>query len=150
MAAAYSTINVRPRVGEIARDLAKSRGIPVGALIEQLVEAAAVSSGIVTQTIYEAPRVETVDGQLRIRLDDVFLQIPARHGAAFAQHLRSAADNRPPVLDLDMPEIVFIARRGVGVVVEITRGDGQRVRSITGVYEARQVADAIDQHLSAQ
>ena len=142
--AAYSTLNVSPHVAGLARALAKSRGIPVSALITELVEAAA---GVVTETVYQAPRVETIGQMLRIRLGDMFIQIPSERAGAFAAHLRGAVEGKPPTFDLEMPEEVLVARRGAGIIVEVNNGKGQRVRSTTGVYEAGQIADAIDQHI---
>ena len=142
--AAYSTLNVTPQVATLARALAKQRGIPVGALIAELVEAAAA---VTTETVYQAPRVETLGQMLRIRLGDMIISIPTQHGAAFAAHLKAAAEGRNATFDLDMKGMVLVHRRGAGVVVEIDDHNGQRIRSTTGVYEAGQIADAIEQHI---
>lgn len=145
MPPAYSTINVRPHVAQLARALAKSRGIPVGALIEQLIE-----SQVTTTEVWRAETVETVGDQIRISLADMFLQLPVEDARYFAKQLRDAVEGRSASLNLDTPRMVAVGRRGAGVIVEITQPGQQRIRSTTGTHEAATIADALDRHLASK
>lgn len=144
MSPTYSTINVRPHVAQLARTLAKSRGIPVGALIEQLIESQ------VTTEVSRAETVETVDDQIRISLGDMFLQLPVEDARYFAKQLRDAVEGRSASLNMDTPRMVAVGRRGAGVIVEITPPGQQRIRSTTGTHEAASIADALDRHLASK
>lgn len=142
-ALAFTTLNVRPRYAELARKIAHARGVPVGELIEQLIEACAT-----TTEVYVAKTVEEIDGQLRIHLGDCFLQLPLKDAEFFAEQLQRAVIGGPAIMNLDAPNPVTVARRGVGIIVDMPTPKGETVRSSMNKREAERIAEEIKAHFA--
>lgn len=137
----YETVALKPAVAERARALAKHLGIPISALVATLIDGA-----FRNEFGDHLGAVEQNGDRLRIKLGGDVIEIPLGEAGTVAATIAQAAapDERfRGNLNLDVPCMLFVGRKGSGVVFEATKPDQTKVRQTMGVHDAKLLAQEI-------
>lgn len=138
----YETVALKPAVAQRARTLADKLGVPIGALVATLIDDA------FRREFGDIPGAVTKDGdQLLITLGEAKIAIPVREAASVATTIAEAAspDERYRAnMNLDVPCMLFVMRKGSGVIFEAQTQELAKVRHTMGTHEAKALAKEIE------
>lgn len=137
----YETVALKPAVAQRARTLADKLGIPIGALVATLIDDAFRAE------FGDIPGAVTREGdQLMVTLGASTIAIPVKEAASVAATIAEAAspDERYRAnMNLDVPCMLFVMRKGSGVIFEAQTQEQRKVRHTMGTHEAEALAKEI-------